>query len=301
MNDILAVGSVALDTIENSTGRIDDTPGGSLSYFTCAAALFKKVIPLCAVGTDFPPFSEAWGTDRKFDKSNLSVEEGRTFRWGGKYSKDLDFRQTLFTELGVFENFEPVLKGRAKNAGFVFLGNISPHLQLSVIEQSRKDSFKALDTMNYWIDGFYEPLIEAISKVDLLFINDQELLHITGRKTETSSILDILELGPRYLVLKKGKNGAFAFSKDRYSFAGIYKDTALIDTTGAGDSFAGGVMGYLASTADPAKTRIGWKEVRNSLVYGAAAASYAVEGFGLSSLLGASKKDIEKRASEIPL
>lgn len=301
MNEILAVGSVALDTIENDRGRVENIPGGSLSYFLSAAALYKKVIPVGVVGFDFPTLTEAWGEGRKIDTSNFLTENGRTFRWGGKYSEDLDFRQTLFTELGVFGDFKPKLSGAAKKAKYVFLGNISPELQLSVIDQADDRSFKALDTMNYWIDGFYETLIEAISKIDLLFINDQELLHLAGKNSETGSLLELFGLGLKYLVLKKGKNGAFIFSKNKYGYSGIYKASIAIDTTGAGDSFAGGFMGHLASTTNSTdvNTAAGWKNLKSSLARGAAAASFAIEDFGLTRLIGAGKRDLEKRARDI--
>ncbi|MBN1150122.1 sugar kinase [candidate division WOR-3 bacterium] len=301
MNEILAVGSVALDTIENSKGKFKDIPGGSLSYFVSSAALYVKVIPLGIVGDDFPPFSEAWGGGRKIDGSNFSIARGRTFRWWGKYDEDLDFRQTLYTDLGVFENFKPLLTSSAKKAPYVFLGNISPELQLEVISQTNKTSFKALDTMNYWIDGFRDALMEAVSKVDLLIINDQELVHLTGKQSEISALMDLFDIGLKYVVLKRGKHGALVFSKENFKNCGIYEHAQVVDTTGAGDCFAGGLMGYLASTTIRCEidTPVGWKNMKSSLKRGAAAASFAIEGFGLSSLIKAKKKDIEARTREI--
>lgn len=296
MNKILAVGSVAFDSIETKYGKIENTVGGSLSYFTSAAGLFSEIYPVCVVGLDFPDPKKVWGDNRNINLKFYKKVEGKTFRWGGKYHEDMDYRETLFTELGVFETFNPKIE-LSENIRYVFLGNIAPQLQLSLLDQLTGDHFISMDTMNFWIDGNYELVKKAVSRVDLLIINNEEIFDLSKKKDEESAIKEIFSWGCKALVIKRGKNGSTLISKDKNITIGVNKVDKVVDTTGAGDTFAGGFMGYLAQYS-PQKNP-SFDELSTALKYGTAAASFAIEDFGLAKLSKIYRKDIEERVKKL--
>ncbi len=287
---VLAVGSVAFDSVETKWGRVDDVLGGSLSYFVAAAGLFSKIYPVCVVGEDFPSPQETWGNSRKIDLSHFKVVKGKTFRWKGKYHEDMDLRETLLTDLGVFASFNPVIKPSVRNIPYVFLGNISPSLQLQILSQLGGKNFIVMDTMNYWIERNYSDVLEVVKNIDLLMINNEELLQLTKTNDERAALDKFFSFGAKYIVLKKGKIGASLHSKDRSTSVGVYEVEKVIDTTGAGDSFAGGYLGYISE-----RDEVSWQDLEKALCYGSAAASFAIESFSFISLKKATREDIEVR------
>ncbi|RMI17453.1 MAG: sugar kinase [Calditrichaeota bacterium] len=291
---ILVVGSIALDTVETPFGKADDAPGGSAIYFSTAASFFAPVNLVGVVGTDFDFSQIDFLKQRGVDFAGVVVEEGRTFRWGGRYHRNMNDRDTLFTELNVFERFNPVIPDHYRQNRFVFLANIQPQLQLRVLEQIERPELIVLDTMNFWITGAKEPLQEVIRKVDILILNDEELQLLTEEVNLFQGAHRLLREGPRALVIKKGEHGAVLVTPKSYFLAPAYPVARVTDPTGAGDSFAGGFMGYLSTCEE-----INELELRRAVIYGSTVASFTVEDFSFNRLKNITRKDVEQRVNEI--
>ncbi|TNF26699.1 MAG: sugar kinase [Deltaproteobacteria bacterium] len=276
---LVVVGSVAYDSVETPLGHRDDVLGGSGTFFSLAAAAFTQPSLVAVVGKDFRPEDEALLADKGVDLAGLTREEGKTFRWGGRYHADMNGRDTLFTELNVFEHFAPQLSESQKNADFLFLGNILPKLQASVLEQVESARFVAMDTMNLWISTAKDELISVLSRMDALFINDEEAEQLTGQRTMVLAARDIQAMGPKLVVIKRGEHGALVFNGDDIFYAPAFPLENVVDPTGAGDTFAGGFVGYLAATDDLSPAN-----VRRAAIIGALMASFCVEGYSVERL-----------------
>lgn len=287
---ILVVGSIALDTIETPNRKADDSPGGSALYFSAAASFFAPVNVVGVVGEDFNFNDISFLKERNVDFSGLVVEKGETFRWGGRYHQNMNQRDTLFTYLNVFETFQPQIPENYKKSRFVFLANIAPELQLNVLEGIPSPQLTILDTMNFWISGRRAALDRVIKQVDVMILNDEEIRELTGVHNINRAAEELLKQGPRVLVIKKGEHGALLITEDDYFMAPAFPVSEVVDPTGAGDSFAGGFVGYLASCPDINKL-----ELRRAVVYGSTVASFNVESFSFERLKAIDKKQIEER------
>ncbi|MCH8327398.1 MAG: sugar kinase [Candidatus Marinimicrobia bacterium] len=283
----LAVGSIALDTLETPTGSRKNLLGGSATYFSITTALFSPVNLVGIVGTDFP--DEAWLLlkDRGVDLANVQAVEGSTFRWGGRYHVGFNGRDTLFTELGVFENFKPAISDGYRSPDIVYLGNIQPRLQLDVLAALSNKPLVISDTMNLWIDNSRDDLLEMLAKTDIFLINNDEASMLTGIADMEEAADDLLGRGPRAVIIKLGAKGALIAEGPERTHVPIYVDAEVIDPTGAGDSFAGGLIGHIALH--------GQDDLLAAVVTGTAAASYTVQGFGLEGLLSATRESILAR------
>ncbi|HKV48534.1 MAG TPA: PfkB family carbohydrate kinase [Candidatus Acidoferrales bacterium] len=289
---LLVVGSVAFDAIETPLGKVDRTLGGAASYFALAASHFTPVRIVAVVGEDFTKKEEAVFRGRKINLDGLERAAGKSFFWSGRYSMNMNERTTLATELNVFANFRPTLPDSYRDSQFVFLGNIDPTLQRSVLQQmKRKPKVAALDTMNYWISGTPEALRQALKDIHILMINDDETRQLTGEHNLLRAAKAIFKMGPRTLVIKRGEHGAlmvhekFIFSVPAFPLEEVH------DPTGAGDSFAGGFMGYLASVG-----RIDERTLRAAMVYGSVVGSFTVERFGVGRLASVTRRELVARA-----
>lgn len=291
---VLVVGSIALDTVETSHGKAQDSPGGSALYFSAAASLFSPVNVVGVVGNDFDFSTIEFLKEREVDFTGLEVSEGKTFRWGGRYKENMNQRDTLFTHLNVFQNFRPAIPEKYRKDKLIFLANIAPELQLDVLAQVEKPVLSVLDTMNFWISGARDLLMQLISKVDVLILNDEELRELTNKFNMLESANLLLEQGPRAVVIKKGEHGAVLVSRKGYFLAPAYPVPKVVDPTGAGDSFAGGFLGYLATCEN-----IDDLNIRRAVVYGTVAASFAVEDFSFNRLKSITRQDIEARFHEV--
>ncbi len=289
-NRVLIVGSVGLDAVSTPHGSVDRVLGGAASYSSVAASFFAPVSMVGVVGRDFPPENVALFESRGIDLSALEVREGETFFWAGEYGEDPNQAITHATDLNVFADFRPVLPASHCKLPYVFLANIDPELQLEVLDQMESPEFVAADTMNFWITGKRDELIQVLKRVTLALMNDAEARMLTGRKLLIEAAEDVLALGPRYVAIKKGEHGALLFSRDNLFSAPSYPIRQIVDPTGAGDSFAGALVGYLASTCDT-----GEPNMRKAVVYGSTVASFDVEDFSLRRLAALSREQIEER------
>jgi len=288
--NVLVVGSICLDSVETTEAKVTDVVGGSSSFFSAAASYFTQVRIVGVIGNDFPLQTLNFLKAREVNLTGVRVMPGKTFRWGGKYHENMNFRETLFTELNVFENFNPILPPEYHDSQYVFLANIQPDLQLNVLSQVHKPKFVAMDTMNFWISGMLPALKKTISKVDLLTINDQEVQELSGESNLFNGAKKILKMGPKVLIIKRGEYGAALVTENSYFWAPAYPVEKLTDPTGAGDTFAGGLMGYLAKTEDLSEPNL-----RRAIVYGTALASFAVEEFSIDRLKTLQKSEIQQR------
>jgi sugar/nucleoside kinase (ribokinase family) len=288
--DILVVGSVAFDTVETPFGTGDDVLGGSATYFSTSASFFTGVNLVAVVGDDFPEEHRTFLEQRNIDLSGLHQQEGKTFRWKGRYGYDLNEAQTLETHLNVFESFKPVVPEKFKDAEFVFLANIDPELQLDVLKQVEKPRLVACDTMNFWISGKKDALLETLAHVDILVINEGETRQLMDEPNLVKAARAILAKGPKTLVVKRGEYGVLVFSEHSIFSAPAYPLEEVFDPTGAGDTFAGGFMGYLAST-----NNLSDESIRKATVFGSVMASFTVEDFSLNRLKELDWADIEDR------
>ena len=289
-NRVLIVGSVGLDAVSTPHGSVDRVLGGAASYSSVAASFFAPVSMVGVVGRDFPPENIELFQSRGIDISALDVRDGETFFWAGEYGEDPNQAITHATDLNVFADFRPVLPQRHREHPFVFLANIDPELQLEVLDQMESPEFVAADTMNFWITGKKDELIQVLKRVTLALMNDAEARMLTGRKLLIEAAEDVLALGPRYVAIKKGEHGALLFSRDSLFSAPSFPIRQIVDPTGAGDSFAGALVGYLASTGDT-----GEPNMRKAVVYGSTVASFDVEDFSLRRLAALSREQIEER------
>ncbi|HZU14939.1 MAG TPA: PfkB family carbohydrate kinase [Chloroflexota bacterium] len=290
----LVVGSVALDTVQTPFGRAEEALGGTAVYFSLAAALFGDVRMVGVVGDDFPAEAIALLEQRGIDLGGLQRRPGETFRWVGAYGDDMNTAHTLDTQLNVFETFHPTLPPHYRDARLVFLGNIDPELQLDVLEQMDAPAFTALDTMNFWIDLKKDALLDVIRRVDAVLINEGELRQLTGQYNVLSAAGRVQELGPRHVVVKRGEYGALMFSGDDVAHVPAYPTYHVRDTTGAGDSFAGGFLGYLDSCSSHQLD-----DLRAALVYGTVMASFTVEDFSISGLRRATPESLCERYARL--
>ena len=288
---LLVVGSVALDSIFTPFGETADALGGSAVYFSVAGALLHPVQVVGVVGSDYPMHELERLAPRGIDWSGVECAEGESFRWKGKYSYDLQSRETLETRLGVFADFQPKLPDSARDAEFLFLGNIDPVLQLGVLEQVRKPRLVACDTMNYWIQSRKAALMALLERVDLLMVNDSEARELSGDWNIHRAGRWILKHGPSRVVIKQGEHGAILMDATRTFYVPAFPLEEVFDPTGAGDAFAGGFMAHLAriGSADD-------QDLRRAMIYGAAMGSFAVAQFGIRGFDGLSAQDVERRA-----
>jgi sugar/nucleoside kinase (ribokinase family) len=289
---LLVVGSMAFDAIETPFGKVDRTVGGAASYFALAASYFAPVRVVAIVGEDFTEKERAIFRGRKIDLSGVEQAQGKSFFWAGRYSQNMNERTTLVTELNVFADFNPKLPGSYYDSSFIFLGNIDPTLQRSVLTQIRcKPKMIGLDTMNYWIERTPAELRETLKHTQILMINDDETRQLTGEHNLLRAAKHVFKMGPRTLVIKRGEHGALMVH-DRFIFSVPgFPLEEVHDPTGAGDSFAGGFMGYLAGAG-----RINDKTLRKAMVYGSVLGSFAVERFGVERLTRLKMAEIKKRA-----
>lgn len=290
----LVVGSVALDTVETPFGRAEEALGGTAVYFSLAASLFTPVQMVGVVGEDFPAEGVNLLRSRSIDLSGLQTQSGETFRWVGEYDFDMNVAHTLDTRLNVFESFHPTLPAEYCDARLVFLGNIDPVLQLEVLDQMRHPRLTALDTMNFWIERKKHELTDVIRRVDAVLINESEVREYTGHYNVMQAARDIQALGPRCVVVKRGEYGSLMFFDDHISVIPAYPTFNVKDTTGAGDSFAGGFMGYLDTCE-----ALDELDVRRAAVYGTILASFTVEDFSINGLMRADDQSMRNRYSTL--
>ncbi len=287
---ILVVGSVAYDTVETPFGRAERVLGGSASFFAVAASFFSPVSLVGVVGQDFGDEQLAAFRGRPIDLEGLEHMEGKTFHWQGRYSHDLNSRDTVCTDLNVFEFFQPKIPARYRDCDVVFLGNIDPVLQREVLDQVREPRIVACDTMNFWIHGKPEELRRTLQKVQILLVNDQEARELSGEWNLVKAAAAIRAMGPRTLVVKKGEHGVLMFGDGGFFAAPALPLEVVFDPTGAGDTFAGGFVGYLASTG-----REDDAALRRAVVMGSTMASFCVEAFSLDRLLTLTRPEIDAR------
>ncbi len=288
---ILAVGSVALDTVETPFGKVVDALGGSASFFSASARFFVPVSVVAVVGSDFPKKHLQLFKKLGIDASGLEiVPGGRTFRWSGRYSYDLNNPKTLKTELNVFQKFRPKLSEENRQKKYVFLANVDPEIQYSVLRQMRSPSLTACDTMNFWISSKKKPLLKLLKSVDVFLCNDSEARELSGEYNLIQAARWMLSHGPKLIVIKKGEHGVVCFTKDSLFTAPAYLLEKIFDPTGAGDTFAGGFIGSLAGAG-----RIHQIDIRRAVIYGSVLASYNVESFSLKRLAGLKRVQMEAR------
>ena len=289
--DLLVVGSVALDSVKTPFGEKERILGGSATHFSVSASLFSPVRLVGVVGKDFPEEHLEFLRGRRIDLEGLEVADGETFRWVGEYTQNLNEAITLETHLNVFADFQPKLPERYRSSEFVFLANIDPELQLDVLQQVEKPRYVACDTMNFWIEGKPEALWRTLEHVDTLVINDGEARLLAGEENLVKAARSILGQGPKSLIVKRGEYGALLFDKEGEFWAPALPLDDLSDPTGAGDSFAGGFMGYLASRGE-----VNHANFRRAIIYGSTMASFNVQAFSLDRLRTLTPKEIEDRA-----
>ena len=290
---VLVVGSVALDSVETPFGKADNVIGGSGTFFSASASHLAPVQLVGVVGDDYPMDQLEPLRARGVDMSGLEQTKGESFRWRGRYRHDLNSAETLETRLGVFSHFSPKIPAQFRAAPFVFLANIDPRLQLDVLRQVDRPTLVACDTMNFWIESRRPDIIELIKHVDLITLNDSEARQLTDCANLVKAARWIMQRGPSMVIIKKGEHGAFLFKESSIFFAPAYPLEDVFDPTGAGDSFAGGFMGYLARTNDLSDASL-----RRAVVYGSAMGSFAVEKFSVQRLLEIEPSDIATRVSE---
>ncbi|TLM64277.1 MAG: sugar kinase [Deltaproteobacteria bacterium] len=288
--DILVVGSVAFDSVETPFGQGDDVLGGSATYFSTSASFFTGVRLVAVVGEDFPDEHRAFLASRSIDLTGLQVAPGQTFRWKGRYGFDLNEAQTLETHLNVFEGFQPKLPEGFQDAEVVFLANIDPELQMEVVRQVKRPRLIACDTMNFWIGGKRDALVRTLGQVDILVINEGETRQLANEPNLVKAARAIQAMGPRTLVVKRGEYGVLVFGEHSIFSIPAYPLEEVFDPTGAGDTFAGGFVGYLAATGNFSDAAI-----RKATVFGSVMASFTVEDFSLNRLKTVSWQEIEDR------
>ena len=290
---ILCVGSVALDSVETPFGSADRVLGGSAVYFSAAATVFNPVQMVGVVGDDYPVDDLDFLAKRGADLSGIEQASGDSFFWAGRYHYDLNTRDTLDTQLGVFADFEPKIPEQFRDARFVFLGNIDPALQHDVLDQVASPEVVACDTMNFWIDGAREPLLELLGRVRILMVNDEEVRQLADEANLLKAARWVQEQGPELVVVKKGEHGAILFGDDWIFYVPGYPLEEVFDPTGAGDSFAGGFMGHLARSGEVTPATL-----RRAMVYGSALGSFACERFSVERLKDLDTNDVLERVEE---
>ena len=287
---ILVVGSVALDSVETPYGKQEEILGGSATFSSIAASFFSKVNIVAVVGKDFPKKYIALFKKKKIGIEGLKIADGKTFRWTGRYDYDLNTAHTISTHLNVFKDFDPRIPHHLQNSKFVFLANIDPDLQFNVLKQIHRPRLVACDSMNYWIENKRKQLERLLGKVDMFLLNDSEARQLSGESNLLRAAKAIVAFGPRAVIIKKGEHGALYFSKNSHFTAPAYLLDKLYDPTGAGDTFAGGMIGFLSRARS-----INESSIRKAIIYGSIMASFAVEDFSVNRLLDISMADIRQR------
>jgi sugar/nucleoside kinase (ribokinase family) len=289
---VLIVGSVALDYLETPFGKMEQALGGSATFCSIAASYLTENVRFVGIaGGDFPQKHIDYLTSRNVDLLGLvRLEEGKTFSWGGRYHEDMNTRDTLYTELGVFETFHPVIPDEWKKSEFVLLGNIHPALQLEVLEQIEEPKLVVCDTMNLWINISLKELKDVVSRVNVLILNDEEARMLTKKSNLIEAGKKMLRMGPSVVVIKKGEHGAVLMSKDNYFAIPAFPLEAIKDPTGAGDTFAGGFIGWLDRTGD-----VSVANMRKAVVYGSVLASHCVEEFSIEGIRALTEEQIAER------
>jgi sugar/nucleoside kinase (ribokinase family) len=293
---LLVIGSVAFDAIETPFGKTDKIIGGAATYISLSSSYLEDNINLVAVvGGDFPKADIQLLKSHGIDTEGLQIKEDeKSFFWSGKYHNDMNSRDTLITELNVLENFDPIIPSSYQNSDYVMLGNLSPDVQRTVIERmENKPKLIAMDTMNFWMDIAQESLDKTIAMVDVLIINDEEARQLSGEYALVKAAKKIMAMGPRFLIIKKGEHGALLFDSESVYFCPALPLEEVFDPTGAGDTFAGGFIGYLASTDD-----ISFDNMKRAVIYGSAMASFCVEKLGTERLVNLSKSEINSRVQQ---
>lgn len=290
---LLVVGSVAFDTLTTPFGRREKILGGSATYFSLSARFFSPVRLVAVVGQDFPKKYINLFEEKLIDLAGLEVSDGKTFHWEGEYDWDFNTAKTVSTSLNVFAHFNPKLPDLYKNSDYVFLANIDPDLQNKVLSQVKSPKLIACDTMNHWIASKQKSLIKFLKKIDIFFLNDAEARQFSGEKNLVKAAKAIMKLGPKRVIIKKGEHGSLLFSKDSVFCLPAFLLEEVFDPTGAGDTFAGAVMGYLAKCG-----HITDKNLRNALIYGTIMATFTVEKFGPWRLVSLTRREVEKRLRE---
>ncbi|HEX8725615.1 MAG TPA: PfkB family carbohydrate kinase [Gemmatimonadaceae bacterium] len=290
---VLVVGSVALDSVETPFGKADNVIGGSANFFSASASHLAQVRVVGVVGNDYPMDQLEPLIRRGVDFAGVEAADGPSFRWRGRYRHDLNVAETLETHLGVFSNFRPRIPEQFRDTPFVFLGNIDPRLQLDVLDQVREPRLVACDTMNFWIESRRPELLTLLQRVDAITLNDGEARQLTEQFNLVKAARWIMDRGPKLVIIKKGEHGAFMFTPASVFFAPAYPLEEVFDPTGAGDSFAGGFMGYVAHTGDVSEDSL-----RRAVIYGSAMGSFAVEKFSVDRLLEIAPSDVDRRVRE---
>ncbi len=287
--NIVVTGTIALDNVVTPLGRNLNAPGGSATYFSLSASNFTKVKLVAVAGSDFPKKYIELFNKKKIDTSGLKIKPGKTFRWNGKYSWDMDNPETIATHLNLLETFNPVMPESHRKQDMLFLANIDPDLQLKVLRQSQAKIIAA-DTMNFWIEHKRSSVIKVLKKIDILIINEHEARQLTKTCNILKAAKNIIQLGVKKVVIKKGEDGALFVSESGFFTCPAYLMEDVIDPTGAGDTFAGGLLGYLSQVK-----RFDCSAIKKALAYGTVMASFAVEAFDIRGLAKLSRADIEKR------
>ncbi|MAO32887.1 MAG: sugar kinase [Crocinitomicaceae bacterium] len=293
---LLTVGSVAFDAIETPFGKTDKIVGGAGTFISLASSFFEKNQGLISVvGDDFPTETMTEMEKRGINLTGLQIKKGeKSFFWSGKYHNDMNSRDTLVTELNVLEHFDPIVPESYQNSNYLMLGNLSPQVQRQVIERlNNRPKLIAMDTMNFWMDIALEELKKTIALVDVLIINDEEARQLSGDYSLVKAAKTIREMGPKYLIIKKGEHGALLFHEDNIFFAPALPLEEVFDPTGAGDTFAGGFMGYISATDD-----VSFDNMKRAIIAGSALASYTVEKFGTQKLMEINSSMLEERMNE---
>lgn len=296
MSKLVIVGTVAFDAIETPFGKTDKILGGAATYIGLSASNFQlDAAAVSVVGGDFPQEYLDLLKDRNINIEGIEiVQEGKTFFWSGKYHNDMNSRDTLATELNVLADFNPIVPDNYKDSDVVMLGNLHPIVQIGVLDQmSKKPKLVVLDTMNFWMDTALDQLHEVIKRVDVITINDEEARQLTGEYSLVVAARKIHEMGPKYVVIKKGEHGALLFHDDNVFYAPALPLEEVFDPTGAGDTFAGGFAGYLASTND-----VSFENMKNAVIYGSTLASFCVEKFGTERMLTLTQDEVNKRLQQ---
>ncbi|MBE2246885.1 MAG: sugar kinase [Candidatus Competibacteraceae bacterium] len=293
---LLVVGTVALDSIETPFGKAERIIGGSATHFALAASFFCPDIRLVSVvGEDFPQNGLQQFARRNINTEGLQIKKGEnSFFWAGRYHIDMNSRDTLDTQLNVLAGFDPIVPEASRNADFLMLGNLMPSLQRKVLQQmNQRPKLVMMDTMNFWMDTAWDDLMDMISRVDVLTINDEEARQLTKEYSLIKAARKIMQMGPRFLVIKKGENGALLFHENKLFFAPALPLEEVFDPTGAGDSFAGGFIGYLSGTND-----LSFDNMKRAVIYGSAVASFCVEKFGIDRVADLHQNELDERVQE---
>ena len=293
---LLVIGTVAFDAIETPFGKTDKIIGGAATYASISASYFKKDINLVSVvGEDFPSEMIKTFEEKGIHTDGLQIKKGeKTFFWSGKYHEDMNSRDTIDTQLNVLSTFDPIIPEAFQDCEFLMLGNLMPSIQMMVIERMKnRPKLIVMDTMNFWMEIAMDDLLKTISMVDVLTVNDAEARQLTGDYSLVKAARKILKMGPKYLIIKKGEHGALLFHEDQVFFAPALPLEDVFDPTGAGDTFAGGFIGYLSSVRD-----ISFESMKRGVIYGSAMASFCVEKFGLERVINLTDKEVEERVLE---